>query len=56
MKKKYRASISDSGSIDKLIKELEAYKESLNERTRMLIEALAAEGIKILNAEYCFFF
>lgn len=51
MKKKYRASISDSGSIDRLIKELETYKQSLNDRTRLLIEALAAEGIKILNAE-----
>ena len=50
MKRLY-ISINNSKSIDKVIKELEKYRDSLDDKTQIFIKRLSEVGIKALNAK-----
>lgn len=48
--KKIRISISQDGSIEKAIKQLEEYRDKLEDKTKEFINALAEVGINALDA------
>lgn len=47
--KKITINLSDSGSLDKAISEIKSYRESLERKTKDLIDALLREGIVVAN-------